>query len=547
MTPQEAEAWAADEAEIWMDLGSVGDWMHVQRAGEGAGFMRFGAADWHPEQHLFETNRTGYDIVLKGRQMGFSTLELARDLQFAICNEGVQVLIVTHDFKESAKFFGRLKKMYESLGVVGAAPEAQYSTKQELVFSENGSGIYITEAGVSETAAQKTGRSGTVHRLHATEVAFWGSPQATWTSLQGACEHGSEIVMETTANGADTWFHDVWTKAEAGEFAATGDRRFRAHFYPWFLQPARVADPELYGTPSAHPRERMWEERHEALGCTPEQIAWWRMKVSAMRDLDKTLQEYPPTPESAFASTGQTWIEQYYLEKLEELVYDPAEVVPLAWGELRLYARAERGRDYFIASDPSEGIGRDASSFKVFDWRTFEPVAAYDSNTVAPKRFARVLHETAKLYNYATLSVERNGRRDRGTEGGGAREPVGLVVLKELASYPNLFVYPVDGKPGWPTDARTRPIMLHDLLDSIQEGFAWSPDRRTIAEARGMHVNDKGKIVARAKGTGKGVYRRDDGLFMSWAQGLQVRALAPIPGRTAIRTVGELSSPEFRT
>src|SRR3954468_2027391 len=41
---------------------------------------------WHTEQKQFQRDRTGRDIVLKGRQVGFSTLELARDLYYALVN-----------------------------------------------------------------------------------------------------------------------------------------------------------------------------------------------------------------------------------------------------------------------------------------------------------------------------------------------------------------------------------------------------------------------------------------------------------------------------
>ena len=40
----------------------------------------FRYATWHQEQKQFQIARTGRDIVLKPRQVGFSTLELARDL-----------------------------------------------------------------------------------------------------------------------------------------------------------------------------------------------------------------------------------------------------------------------------------------------------------------------------------------------------------------------------------------------------------------------------------------------------------------------------------
>jgi len=41
--------------------------------------------------------RTGRDIVLKPRQVGFSILELARDLWLALVNPGTNVQVIVHD------------------------------------------------------------------------------------------------------------------------------------------------------------------------------------------------------------------------------------------------------------------------------------------------------------------------------------------------------------------------------------------------------------------------------------------------------------------
>src|SRR5690606_13332699 len=68
----------------------------VQIKTKDGGKVRFGWDRWHPEQLRFERERTGRDLILKPRQIGFSTMELLRDIWFARMHEGSQVVVVVH-------------------------------------------------------------------------------------------------------------------------------------------------------------------------------------------------------------------------------------------------------------------------------------------------------------------------------------------------------------------------------------------------------------------------------------------------------------------
>lgn len=540
---------AEGAATVWSDLPALGAFLDIPC---GEGVAAFNWSIWHPDQKRFEQERTGYDVVLKSRQVGFSTVELARDVQFARTHEGSRVQIVVDDRDEKAAFFGRLKTMVDSLVSWGLVPPtAKYDTKTEIVWGDTRSAIYITEAGASEGAAQKTGRSGTVHRLHATEAAFWGSPEETWASLKGATRLGSEVVVETTANGADTWFHDVWLRSREGRFG-----RFAAHFYPWWQRGDFVLDPRIAPDPPRAQREKLWEARLvEDIGVGPQQLAWWRALVQET-GLDKALREFPPTEEAAFQSAGATWIEPEYLDALSRHVRDPQRVAKMKRGEMRVYVEPKHGVAYVIGADVAEGTGRDESAFCVMEHRTGRVVATYDDAHVKPKEFGRVLVEASDIYHSAMLAPEREGRRDRGTDDGSSREPCGLVVIsaiEDAGKGRRLYRDKDSGKPGWATRRETRGEMLYALLDMIERAsdpkatpaevaLGTSPDRRTVAEARGM-VEKKGKIRARGKHSSGG----DDGLFFAWAIAHQVKARSRIPGRGAIHTGEVRGMHDFRT
>ena len=122
------------------------------------GVVRFDHERWHPEQRQFERERTGRDIVIKPRQIGFSTLELARDLHHAITRPGENVLVVVHDAEIKEQLFLVLRTMADGLHTMGLLPRTRYSTKTELVFQDLASAVRIVEAGATVTSAQMKGR-----------------------------------------------------------------------------------------------------------------------------------------------------------------------------------------------------------------------------------------------------------------------------------------------------------------------------------------------------------------------------------------------------
>ena len=69
----------------------------------------FSYDNWHGEQKKFDENRSGRDIILKPRQIGISSLELARDLFFALTHKGARVLIVAHDNPTKLSLMNDLK------------------------------------------------------------------------------------------------------------------------------------------------------------------------------------------------------------------------------------------------------------------------------------------------------------------------------------------------------------------------------------------------------------------------------------------------------
>lgn len=466
--------------------------------------------DWNDEQKRFEAERTGRDIVLKPRQVGFSTLELARDLWFAIVNPGASVLVLAHEGDLAEQLFLTLRIFADGLRAIGQLPKTLYSNKRELVFANTGSAVRIAEAGETSRSASKKGRSGTVHRLHATEVAFWGSPAETMGAVLQSVPATGEVVIESTANGVGGLFYN---DVQAARERLTG---YAFHFFPWYQHRKYRLDPPADFKPA--PRDD-WERKLRGFGCDDAQIAWWRSKVDDPKvGLERALAEYPLDPDTCFRASGDAWFEAQVLDRLVPLIREPTRFAPIVYGgqrfaDARIYSQPIPGRQYVVFGDVAEGVAGDGSSAHVLERVTGETAATWWSDTTEPGDFGTVLAVLGWLYNRAQVAPERNNH--------------GHATIERLVTkhkYPNLFRHD-DGRPGWNTNPATRPVLWDDMAHAIADGAAWTPDAATLAECRTLIRDEDGKPRARGKRKKNKDACRDD-RFVSWAGAWQLRSRA---------------------
>ena len=228
-------------------------------------------------------------LVLKARQEGLSTYIGARFYHGATHRRGCQVFILTHSQDATDSLFGMVDRFHRN-NKPGIGPRTGAANAKELVFPGLDSGYRVATAG-----AKSTGRGSTVQLFHGSECAFW--PNAG-EHFAGALQQvpdldGTEIVLESTANGIGGAWHEKWQQAEAGD----GD--YLPIFVPWFWG----AD---YQRPVPHGFElNDEEEEYQRLhGLALEQMVWRRAKQAELRDPALWSQEYPATAAEAFQATG---------------------------------------------------------------------------------------------------------------------------------------------------------------------------------------------------------------------------------------------------
>ena len=506
----------ADIEEVFSDFPAFCDLISIRlKAG---GLKVFDYEGWFAEQKQFEAERSGRDIVLKPRQVGFSTLELARDLWFAIRHRGVNVLVVAHESDLAEQLFLTLTIFCDCLRELGLLPRTRYSSKREIVFRDSSSAVRIVEAGATTTSASKKGRSGTIHRLHATEVAFWQSPYDTMGGVMQSVPDAGEVVLESTANGEGGLFHETVMAARAETSGS------KLHFYPWYQHSEYTAavrdgfDPKPTGDHEAELRR---------LGCNDGQIQWWRNKINdpASGGIDRALQDYPYSIDTCFASSGREYYDSETRTYLSHSVRAPLRRAPIQWkgqelGEALIYQNAVPGRKYVVGGEVAEGGEGDGSAAVVLDRRTGRMCAVWRSSKVEPGDFALVMTVLGYMFNIAELGPERNNHGH-----------AVIAVLRKVVKYPKLY-RPRDpgtgkaapGKFGWDTNPATRPILFDELYTACRTKAYDCPDADTASEARTLIVDDDGRPRARDKGKKGGQH---DDRMVAWAIAHQMRS-APV-------------------
>jgi len=228
-------------------------------------------------------------LVLKGRQQGISTYIGGRFYHKVTHSRGVRCFILTHEQDATDNLFGMVSRYHEHCPAP-VKPSTGAANAKELYFDRLESGYAVGTAG-----SKAVGRSQTIQLFHGSEVAFWPNASTHFAGVMQAVPDlaGTEVVLESTANGVGGEFHERWQQAEAG----IGD--YEAIFIPWFWQ-------EEYRrpVPNGFVLDEEEQEYRDAHGLDLEQMAWRRNKIAELKDPLLFKQEYPATAAEAFQMTG---------------------------------------------------------------------------------------------------------------------------------------------------------------------------------------------------------------------------------------------------
>ena len=434
------------------------------------------------EKQLKETGRVRA-IILKARQMGLSTFTTARVFWKSYFNAYNKSVVMAHDTATSDALFSMSRNTIANMPEE-FRPSFKKSNAKEIMFEHNDSGYRLYTAGSPEA-----GRGTTPTIAHLSEVAFWTHDEKILAGLfQGISQApGTEVILESTANGVGNAFHRLW------QGAVNGENEYIPIFVPWYLMPEyRRAAPETF--------ERTEEEETlvTRFNLDNDQLYWRRLKI-AEGGSDKFRQEYPATPEEAFIVSGSN---VFNIEKLSKLIpqpvlktmefnFDSSMMEEKPKGSIEIFKYPTFEDSFAIGADVSLGVGKDYSTAIVMN-KDREVCAVYRNNTIDPSQFGDMLFYLGRYYNNALLAVESNS--------------MGIATLNRLTQmgYVNMYyqtkmanVSKEEGsRIGWRTTSASKPAIIGFLKNAIEQEDIWIPSRIVIGELMNYIADDSGKTNA---------------------------------------------------
>ena len=391
------------------------------------------------EDSLTELRDNRYNIILKSRQLGISTLTAGFALWSMLFNEDYNVLVIATTQEVAKNLVNKVQIMNEMLPS-WLKTEIVSNNKLSLKF-KNGSQIKAI------SSASTGARSEALSLLIVDEAAFIRNIEEIWIASQATLSTGGGAIVLSTPNGVGNWFHQTWADAES---AINGFHTIKLH---WDVHPER---------------DQSWrDDQTKLLG-----------ERGAAQECD-----------CDFISSGHTVIEGNVLMEYQNLCEEPIERRGYD-GAYWIWEYPDYAKDYMVVADVARGDGADWSTFHVIEIESITQVAEYKGK-ISPNEFGNMLVSVATEWNNAMLAIEN------ANIGWAAIQP----ALDR--GYPNLhYTYRDDGYvdaevqlkknydmqdktkmvPGVTTSSRTRPLMISALEMYMREGSPKIRSKRLIQE-----------------------------------------------------------------
>lgn len=455
-----------------------------------------------PQQRLYniikeqkQQNKPVRVIILKARQMGFSTLTESILFKDTVTKFNRRTGIITHLNTATANLFNMSKLMYDELPE-DLKPSKKASNSTEIIFDvddkEKAQGKIGLKSKIKCMTAGTSGvgRSDTFDNLHISELAFWeGDVTATLTGLLQAVPNFPDtmIIIESTANGYEK-FKELWDKS------INEENDFIPLFVAWFELPE-------YSMPySGFKLTKEEEELKELYNLSNEQLEWrrWCIRNNCQGDVNQFKQEYPSNAEEAFLSTGLgIFDKEAIITRLQKLpkpikqgyfIYDEEKsrhniMTDIKWvndpkGFIKIYKppNVPEITKYVLGADTAGDTIGDEFSIDVIDCKSLEQVATLEMQT-DEDLFSKQMYCLGMYYKWALIAVETN---------------FSTYPEKKLEEfkYPNIYIRETVDRYdkgtthqfGFNTNKKTKPLILGNLVELVREDINIINNEKTLRQ-----------------------------------------------------------------
>ena len=391
------------------------------------------------ETSLTELRDNRYNVILKSRQLGISTLSAGFALWCMLFKEDFNVLVIATTQEVAKNLVTKVRVMHDNLPS-WLKGNIEADNKLSLKF-KNGSQIKAV------SSATTGARSEALSLLIIDEAAFIRNIEEIWIASQATLSTGGGAIVLSTPNGVGNWFHQTWADAEAD---INGFHTIKLH---WTVHPER---------------DQAWRDQQtQLLG-----------ERGAAQECD-----------CDFISSGHTVIDGSILMEYDAQCTEPIEKRGYD-GAYWIWEYPDYAKDYIVVADVARGDSSDWSAFHVIDVQNVTQVAEFKGK-IPPNEFGNMLVTVATEWNTALLAIEN------ANIGWAAIQP---AIDR---NYPNLhYTYREDGYtdaevqlkknydmqdkskmvPGVSTTSRTRPLMISSLEMYMRERTPVIRSKRLIQE-----------------------------------------------------------------
>lgn len=426
------------------------------------------------EKTLLEFIEYNYNIVLKGRQIGLSTLTACYSLWLMLFHLDKNVLIIATQLTAAKNLISKVKFAFNNLPP-WLRSECIEDNKTSLKF-KNGSNIRASPA------TDDAGRSDALSLLIIDEAAHIDNANKIWLAAYGTLSTGGKAIIISTPNGVGNFFHKTWIDAESGE------NEFNKIKLDWKVHPERTIEWRKL-------QDKNYGERHAA-------------------------QEH----DAEFIGSGNTVIDSHLIESFKvEYQQDPVYKMGFD-NNIWIWKNVDYSRQYILSADPARGDGQDFSAFHIIDAVSCEQVAEYRGQ-VDTTDFGNILISMASMYNDALLIIDNSNI---------GWDTIQTIIKR---GYKNLFYMTKDLKyidpeinqidslykdqkkavPGFTISMRTRPLIISKLQQYMLDRSVIIRSKRTLEEL---------EVFIWLNGKAQAMDGYNDDLVMSLALSLWIRDTA---------------------
>ena len=445
------------------------------------GLIKFDLYDFQ-EDAVGEFLKHRWNIILKARQLGISTLTSAYATWLMLFHDNKMILIIANKTRVANSMVYKINTIYKLLPkwlkrmAEDDNGKLPVDTKSKLRF-RNGSTVEAS------SATEDAGRSDALSLLIWDECAIVKENLAReiWTSASNTLAEGGDCIILSTPKGVGNVFHELWVDAEAGE------NEFNTIKLPWHLHPNRD--------------QAYRDNEDRKMG-----------KKAAAQEHD-----------CSFLTSGDSVVELEIIEEYRKKhVCEPIE--KRYAGKFWIWKYPEPNHKYIVSVDVSRGDSADKSAFHIWDVETLEQVGEY-VGLIDPYDLGTWTVSVATEYNSALLVIENNGlglttveaalhkRYENLYYSGRAGEKADIAKRVKLLLQSN-----ANKIPGFSNTMITRPLMINKMERFFRE-------REIIVHSKRL-LNELTTFVYKKGGKAEAINGKNDDLVLSAAMGLYVREIA---------------------